>query len=76
MKSGLGVQHYSDSKGQEYNQLRAWCIVEPFGELEKDPGGNTEEVKLINPEDYRKYFDWGEIGEVMIKRAVELKNKN
>lgn len=71
----LGVQHYSDSEDKSYNQLRAWCIVEPFGEFEKDPGGNTEEIKPIDPKDYRQYFDWGNIGEEMIKRAIELKNK-
>jgi len=38
-----------------------------------DPGGHVSENKIINPADYKKYFDWGEIGERIIKRATELK---
>ena len=32
-------------------------------------------LKLVDPKDYKQYFDWGRIGERIIERAVELKNK-
>ena len=56
-------------------QLRYCAIVEPLGKFEKDPAGSVTEIKLINPKDYKKYFDWGEIGERIIQRAIELKNR-
>jgi len=33
------------------------------------------EIKLIDPKDYKQYFDWGEIGERIIERALELLSK-
>jgi hypothetical protein len=38
-----------------------------------DPAGGVTEIKLIEPAEYRKYFDWGEIGERIVSRAMELK---
>lgn len=56
-------------------QTRSFCVVEPYGDFEKD--GDTEgditEIKLIDPKDYKQYFDWGEIGERIIERALEFK---
>ncbi len=31
---------------------------------------------MIDPKEYKKYFDWGEIGDRIINRAVELKNQD
>lgn len=56
-------------------QLRYVCGVEPYGDFISDPDGSVIEIKLIDPKDYRQYFDWGEIGERIIERAVELKSK-
>ena len=56
-------------------QLRYVAIVEPFGPFEGDPDGDVTELLEIDPVDYKKYFDWKEIGEVIMKRALELKNK-
>lgn len=56
-------------------QTRSFCIVEPYGEFGGDPDGEITEIKLINPEDYRKYFDWGEVGDRIMTRAVQLKKK-
>ncbi|MFH1161947.1 MAG: hypothetical protein V1696_01595 [Candidatus Jorgensenbacteria bacterium] len=53
--------------------------MEPIGEFVKDPAARPEsgieEIKLITPEKYKEYFDWGEIGERIICRAVEMKEK-
>lgn len=56
-------------------QLRYVCLVKPFGPFERDPAGSIKEIKLIDPEDYTLYFDWGIVGERIIERSLELKNK-
>ena len=30
------------------------------------------EIKLIDPADYKQYFDWGEVGERIMERALNL----
>ncbi len=49
--------------------------MEPSGDFKEDPDGEITEIKLINPKDYKQYFDWGEIGDHLIKRALEIKEK-
>jgi len=56
-------------------QLRYVCLVKPIAPFTKDPDGSVKAIKLIDPEEYKKYFDWGEVGERIIKRAIELKLK-
>ncbi|MES2224696.1 MAG: NUDIX hydrolase [Patescibacteria group bacterium] len=54
--------------------MRFVCIGEPYGEFVEDPDeGEISKIELIDPADYRKYFDWGIVGEHMIKRALEIK---
>ena len=53
-------------------QTRSVCIIEPYGPFVSDPDGDITEIKLINPTDYKKYFDWGEVGDYVMKRASEL----
>ncbi len=57
-------------------QFRMFCIVKPYGEFESDPDGDILEIKLIDPKDYKEYIKWGEIGDRLIKRALEMKNYN
>ena len=71
----IGVQEVTTPDGKVVFQLRYCAIVEPIGKFEKDPAGSIIEMKLINPKDYKKYFDWGEIGERIVQRALELRNK-
>jgi ADP-ribose pyrophosphatase YjhB (NUDIX family) len=54
-------------------QTRSVCVVEPYGPFVKDPDGDVTEIKLIDPADYKKYFDWGKVGERIMERAFELK---
>ena len=54
-------------------QIRSFCIVEPYGDFVSDPDGEITEIKLIDPDDYKQYFDWGKIGDRIIERAMELK---
>lgn len=68
----IGVQDISETDGI-ISQTRSVCIVEPYGPFMYDPDGDVTEIKLINPKDYKKYFDWGEIGDHLMKRALEIK---
>lgn len=69
----IGVQEVVDEDGNVGYQLRAVCKVKPIGDFEEDPAGTISEVKLIEPREYKEYFDWGEIGEKIISRSVQLK---
>ncbi|MGM0629369.1 MAG: NUDIX hydrolase [Patescibacteria group bacterium] len=54
-------------------QVRFYCEVEPIGDFLFDPDGDITEIKLIEPERYKEYFDWKEIGDHIMKSAM---NKN
>ncbi|MBI2120325.1 MAG: NUDIX hydrolase [Parcubacteria group bacterium] len=53
-------------------QTRSFCIVEPFGEFVSDPDGDITEIKLIDPKEYKQYFDWGVVGDRIMSRALEM----
>lgn len=73
----IGYQKVTDTRdNSEIYQLRFLCIVRPYGPFIEDPAGAVTEIKLIDPKDYKQYFDWGEIGERIVERALELKNNN
>ena len=57
-------------------QTRSFCVVEPYGDFTSDPDGEISEIKLIDPKDIKKYFDWGEIGDRIMERALELRRKS
>ncbi len=54
-------------------QTRSVCLVEPYGDFVADPDGDITEIKLIDPRNYKQYFDWGIIGDHLMKRALEIK---
>ncbi len=54
-------------------QTRSVCLVEPDGPFVNDPDGDITEIKLIDPKDYKQYFDWGIVGDHLIQRALEIK---
>lgn len=70
----IGCQDIAEPQGV-VSQTRSMCIVEPYGPFVSDPDGDITKIMLIDPADYKKYFDWGEIGERIIQRAGELKEK-
>ncbi|HEV7702204.1 MAG TPA: hypothetical protein VGO63_02045 [Candidatus Paceibacterota bacterium] len=39
-----------------------------------DPDGGITEIKLIDPKDYKKYFDWGSVGDRLMEQALSLKS--
>ena len=72
----IGYQKVSDPRDNSHiYQLRYACAVEPLGPFVSDPAGGVIEIKLIEPAEYKKYFDWGKIGERIITRASELKSR-
>lgn len=69
----IGYQKVIDTRDQSFfYQLRYICTVRPYGPFVADPDNGITEIKLIDPADYKQYFDWGEITERIVARAVEL----
>jgi len=69
----LGFQDIFDVSGI-VTQTRSVCIVESYGEFLSDPDEDITEIKLIDPANYKEYFDWGIIGDHLMGRALELKD--
>ncbi len=72
----IGYQKVTDPRdGSFVYQLRYACKVKPYGPFVSDPAGTISEMKLIDPKDYKNYFDWKKIGDRIMERALELKEK-
>ena len=69
----IGYQKVTLPDGTFIYQLRVCALAKKIGEFISDPGGHISGNKIINPLDYKKYFDWGEIGERIIQKALELR---
>ena len=54
------------------NQTRSFAIVEPYGPFVADPDTDIVEIKLIDPKDALKYFDWKEVGEYALEKAIDM----
>lgn len=67
----IGVQYVFEPE-KTSSQTRSFCRVEPYGEFTKDPDEDITEIKLIDPADYKQYFNWGEVGEYIMKRALQF----
>lgn len=70
----IGYQDISEPKGV-VSHIRSVCIVEPYGDFTADIDGEVTEIKLIDPKEYKKYFDWGVVGDRLMQRALELKTQ-
>ena len=69
----IGYQKVIDTRDQSYvYQLRYVCVVKPYGLFKGDTMGDIVEIKLVEPKDYKEYLRWGEIGNRIIERAIEL----
>ncbi len=60
--------------GVVFRQFRMMAIVEPYGDFIADPDGDIFHIKLIDPIEYKKYIQWGEIGDRLMERALEMKS--
>ncbi len=72
----IGYQKTTDitHNTKPFYQLRYTCEVEPYGPFESDPAGKVTEIKFVGVDEYKQYFDWGEIGDAIVRRAVGLRN--
>ncbi|MEX1027320.1 MAG: NUDIX domain-containing protein [Candidatus Paceibacterota bacterium] len=70
----IGHQDIYESE-QTVRQTRSFCSVEPLGEFVSDPDGEITEIKLIDPREYKQYFDWGTIGDHLFARALECRGR-
>ena len=68
----IGIQDIFEPE-RIVSQTRSVCIVEPYGDFVNDPDEDVTEIKLIDPKDYKRYFDWGIVGNRLMKRALEAK---
>ena len=68
----VGYQKVTDTNSKTIYQLRYWCQVEPYGPFIADPAGSVTEIKLIEPLEYKQYFDWGKIGDRLVGREIEV----
>lgn len=57
-------------------QTRSFCIVEPISDFISDPDGDITEIRLIDPSEYKKYFDWGIVGDEVMKEILTNKLNN
>ena len=72
----IGYQKVINTRDNSFiYQLRYVCNTIPYGPFISDPAGSVTKIEIIDPREYKKYFDWGKIGERIINRALELKNK-
>lgn len=68
----LETNTYTEENEVHY-VLRYAAKVEPYGDFVSDPAdGEITAMKLVDPEDFKLYFDWGERGEAMMKKALKL----
>lgn len=71
----IGYQRATDLSHAEAPtyQLRYFAIIEPIGPFVSDPAGKVTEHIYCDETDYKKYFDWGPIGDYIVARAMEMK---
>jgi 8-oxo-dGTP pyrophosphatase MutT (NUDIX family) len=69
----IGYQKMTDTRDGSYvYQLRYVCTARPFRSFIADPAGGITEIKIIEPQSYKQHFNWGEIGDHIINRAIKL----
>lgn len=69
----IGVQDVYEKEGI-CRQARFFCITEPYGPFVSDPDGEVIGIKLIDPAEYKKYFDWKVVGERVMNQVIEMLN--
>jgi 8-oxo-dGTP pyrophosphatase MutT (NUDIX family) len=71
----IGYQKTTNPQGEWSYQLRSCCLVELIGDFQRDLDGSIIEIAFADRYNYKKYFNWGRIGERIIERAYEIKRK-
>lgn len=54
--------------------LRYGALVEPYGDFvaDGDQDADITAMQLIDPKDYKTYFDWNERGDAMLGKSMRL----
>lgn len=70
----IGYQKVINLKGgeEDYYQTRWFAVVEPYGPFESDPDGTIDKIALVDPQEYKDFFDWGETGDAIVGKGVRL----
>lgn len=69
----IGYQDIHEPNREVRRFVYSFCLVRPIGDFKSDPDGDVTEIKLIDPKDWQDYLpNWGEIGERIMTRALEL----
>ena len=66
------VTNLDDDDKEDYYQVRWFALVEPYGPFVSDPDDGIDKIALVAPQDYKEYFDWGEIGDAIVDQGVEF----
>lgn len=66
----LGFEKLTNKlNGEIIYQFRFGAKVKPYGPFVADPAGDVTAIKLIDPANYKQYFDWGARSDAMISKA-------
>ncbi len=72
----IAIQIVTEPGVREIVQTVSVCVVEPYGpfvaDMEEGGQGDVTKIELIDPLDYKKYFDWGANIDRTIVRALEV----
>lgn len=72
----VGYQKVTEKEGGKViYQLRYVSHVTLRGPFVSDPAGSITKIEFIDINDYKKYFNWGRIGDRIIERVKELKEE-
>lgn len=78
-EAGMKVVHkemigFIDYEHNKRRHIRYFCVVEPCRVYAGDPDGDIEYVKTVHPDlcDFKKEFDWGRSGDLVLKKALKL----
>lgn len=71
----MGIQKITPENGDWFYFFRTVCLVQKITDFKSDPAGTITEVKFIESSDYKKYLDWGDFGDMVMKRGIELISK-
>jgi ADP-ribose pyrophosphatase YjhB (NUDIX family) len=63
------------TKNTKYRLAFLFCIVKPYGEFKSDPDNDITEIKIIDPNEYKKYFSYGELTEYLIPKTLKMLKK-
>lgn len=71
----IGYQKIVTPDNDIHYRTQYICNVKPIGEFETDLAGNVNKIIWIDPRDFKKYIEKKEFKEIVIQRAIDLRQK-